>query len=47
LTPAIERMPEREEDIIDHRLEEWSANMRRTVDGIAALAEGAAPTSDR
>jgi hypothetical protein len=44
LTPAIEKMPEREEDIVAHRLGEWQANMRRTVEGIKALAEGAAGT---
>lgn len=40
LTPAIEKMPDREEDIVARRLEEWSANMAATVDGIKALAEG-------
>lgn len=45
LTPAIEKMPEREEDIVAHRLGEWQANMRRTVEGIKALAEGDAGTA--
>lgn len=39
LTPAIERMPDREDDIVARRLSEWAANMRRTVDGIKGLAE--------
>jgi len=39
LTPAIERMPDREEDIVARRLGEWTANMQRTVDGITELAE--------
>lgn len=46
LTPAIERMPDREEDIVARRLDEWTGNMQRTVDGIAALAEGRTPTTD-
>jgi len=33
LTPAIERMPDREEDIVARRLGEWTANMQATVDG--------------
>jgi hypothetical protein len=39
LTPAIERMPDREEDIVARRLSEWTANMRRTIEGIKGLAE--------
>jgi hypothetical protein len=39
LTPVIERMPDREEDIVAGRLGEWTANMQRTVDGIRDLAE--------
>jgi hypothetical protein len=39
LTPAIERMPDREDDIVARRLGEWTANMQRTVDGIKRLAE--------
>jgi hypothetical protein len=46
LTPAIERMPDREEDIVARRLGEWNANMVRTVEGIKALAEGAEPPAD-
>ncbi len=46
LTPAIERMPEREEDIVARRLGEWTANMQRTIDGIKDLAETAAEVSD-
>lgn len=42
LTPAIERMPDREEDIVAGRLGEWTNNMQRTVDGIKARAESAA-----
>ncbi len=41
LTPAIERMPDREDDIVARRLDEWSANMRRTIEGIKQLAETA------
>ena len=39
LTPAIERMPDREDDIVARRLGEWNANMARTVAGIKELAE--------
>ncbi len=42
LTPAIERMPDREDDIVARRLSEWTANMRRTIEGIRDLAEAAA-----
>ncbi len=42
LTPAIERMPDREEDIVARRLSEWNANMVRTIEGIKALAENTA-----
>lgn len=41
LTPAIERMPDREEDIIAKRMAEHNANMQRTVEGYKALAEQA------
>lgn len=41
LTPAIERMPDREEEIVARRLEEWRGNMLRTVAGIRDLAESA------
>jgi uncharacterized protein YndB with AHSA1/START domain len=39
LTPAIEKMPDKEERIIARRLEEWQANMAATVAGIKGLAE--------
>ncbi|MEM9037471.1 MAG: nitroreductase family protein [Actinomycetota bacterium] len=39
LTPAIEAMPDREQDIISRRLREHGENMARTLDGIAGLAE--------
>lgn len=41
LTPAIEKMPDREDDIVAGRLKEWTENMQRTVDGIRDLAEAA------
>lgn len=47
LTPAIQQMPDREEDIVARRIGEWSANMQRTVEGIAALAEDATATGGR
>ncbi len=40
LTPAIEAMPDREEDIVAVRLEEWRGNMILTTNGIKSLAEG-------
>lgn len=39
LSAAIERMPDKEERIIERRLQEHRANMQRVVDGIKALAE--------
>lgn len=42
LTAAIERMPDREDDIVARRLGEWNANMTRTIEGIRDLAEAAA-----
>ena len=39
LTPAIERMPDREEDIVARRMSEHNANMQRTVEGYKRLAE--------
>lgn len=39
LTPAIESMPDREEQIVDRRLEEWRTNMTATIEGIKQLAE--------
>ena len=43
LTTAIAAMPDKEERIIERRLEEHRANMQATVDGIKALAEGPLP----
>ncbi len=43
LTAAIERRPELEERIVASRLAEHERNMRATLEGIKALAEGAAP----
>jgi uncharacterized protein YndB with AHSA1/START domain len=40
LTAVIERMPEREERIIERRLEEHKRNMTATLEGIKAIAEG-------
>ena len=37
LSPAIDRMPDREHDIIAHRLAEHAANMQRNLDGLAEL----------
>jgi uncharacterized protein YndB with AHSA1/START domain len=42
LTPAIDRMPDREEDIVARRLGEWTGNMTSTVEGIKRLAEASA-----
>jgi hypothetical protein len=39
LTPAIEAMPDREEEIVARRLGEWEENMTITVEGIKAIAE--------
>lgn len=39
LTPAIAANPDKEERIVQRRLEEWSRNMQATVDGIKQLAE--------
>ena len=39
LSPAIERMPDKEERIIARRLREFEANMLATVEGIKRLAE--------
>jgi hypothetical protein len=39
LSPAIEAMPDKEERIIERRLAEHQANMRRTLEGIKRLAE--------
>ena len=40
ITIAIEAMPEKEQRILQRRIAEHHANMLRTVQGIAALAEG-------
>ena len=40
LTPAIEAMPDKEERIIERRLEEFRRNMETTLDGIATLLGG-------
>ena len=40
LTPAIEAMPDKEERIIERRLEEFRRNMETTLDGIAAMVGG-------
>ena len=37
LSPAIDRMPEREHDIIERRLGEHAANMQRNLDGLTEL----------
>lgn len=42
LSPAIDRMPDREDEIVDKRMAEHNANMQRTVEGYKALAEAAA-----
>ncbi len=42
LTPALEAMPDREEEIVARRLEEHRHNMQACVDGIRALADGTA-----
>ena len=43
LTRAITAMPEKEPRILQRRLAEHRGNMARTLDGIAALAEGRDP----
>ncbi len=40
LTAAIASMPDKEERIVERRLEEHRANMQATVEGIKGLAEG-------
>lgn len=39
MTMVIEKMPDKEEAIIERRLGEWRQNMRATLDGIKGLAE--------
>lgn len=41
LTPAITAMPDREEKIVDRRLEEWRRNIEATLAGIKSIAEAA------
>lgn len=40
LTMAIDKMPDREHDIIRRRLDDLSANMARNLDGLADLVNG-------
>lgn len=40
LTAALERMPDREHDVISYRLRGLRENMQRNLDGIAELAQG-------
>ena len=42
LTPAIERMPDKEERIVARRIQEHDANMRATLAGIKRAAESPA-----
>lgn len=37
LSPAIERMPDREHEIVERRLAEHAANMQKNLDGLATL----------
>ena len=37
LSPAIERMPDREHEIVERRLAEHAGNMQKNLDGLAAL----------
>ena len=39
LSPAIERMPDREHEIVERRLAEHAANMRKNLEGLARLVE--------
>jgi uncharacterized protein YndB with AHSA1/START domain len=43
MTMVIEKMPDKEEAIIERRLEEWRLNMMATLEGIKGLAEGGHP----
>ncbi len=40
LSEAVKRRPEREDAIVENRLQAWNANMLATVEGIRAVAEG-------
>ena len=42
VTAIIEKMPDKEEKIIARRLEEWTANMTATINGIKETAESQA-----
>jgi hypothetical protein len=44
ITQAIRAMPEKEPRILQRRIAEHHANMRRTVEGIASLAEDSDPS---
>lgn len=46
LTPAIERMPEKEPRILERRVNEHAENMVRVVEEIRRAAEGAATPSE-
>ncbi len=39
LNSAIDAMPDREDDIVARRLDQWNDNMARTIEGIKELAE--------
>lgn len=39
LNPAIEQMPDREDEIVARRLAEWSKNMIKVIEGAKAQAE--------
>jgi uncharacterized protein YndB with AHSA1/START domain len=41
-TAAIERMPDKEERIIERRLQEWDAGMRAVLEGVRAEVEATA-----
>lgn len=45
LGPAVQAEPERAHQIVDARLAEVLANMERTIEGIAAIAEGRRPAT--
>ena len=47
LTPAIERMPEREPEIIQRRITEHRANMQRVIDGVKEAVESSFDKGDR
>ncbi len=42
-TMLIEKMPDKEEKIIERRLGEWRRNMAATIEGVKALVEGGHP----